>query len=455
MAVGASLTGCGSESSDATNTGGTLAGGTGDEVAPLAYEYIPIIKSGDVLPGGVKLAEKGIRYSLQSNLSSPPPFMGAVCLTDSRHIYFHALDDTQTRGIYRIDVDAKYGRSDARRVIREGDRLPDGTLVEDFSDGDVNNGDDFFIGVVDDKGVNSLQYAAGGGSFNPLVKSGSGLARVRLAEEIVQSQAISDQGNLLFVAEYLNEAEDAQGDGLFYIPAGRPQEARLLLANQALVPGTTCAIQTMSTTEITPQGRYIVQGSIAASVGGASANASREPQMVLLQGNIGETPEVLALDRALSAGTDAFRGSVFMCPRLNPAPRSQEVAYIVQVNENQTDLRLGNTLVATADMRGVSGTRTPRGSTMLSFLPPCFHGRHIYFETFTNDGMEIVRWTRRLQGGRPLLETVLARGDRVNGKIVETILFGCLPEAINASGEFAAIVEFTDGETDIFLGAPR
>ncbi len=456
VAVGASLTGCGSESSNVSSTGGTFAGLTGDEdLAPLAYEYIPIIKSGDALPDGFRLAEKGIRYSLASNLSSPPPFMGAVVITDSRHIYFHALDDTQTRGIYRIDCDAKYARSAAKRVIREGDTLPDGTVVEDFSDGDVNNGDDFFIGVIDPKGVNSLQYASGGGSFAPLVKSGSGLATVRLAEEITQSQCISDQGNLLFVAEYLNAEEDAEGDGLFYVPAGRPQDARLLLANQDLVPGTTCAIQTMSTTEISPQGRYLVQGSIAAAAGGSSANADGQPQTVLLAGNVGETPQVLAIDRALSRGTDGVRGSVYMCPRLNTHPRSQVVGFIVQVNEDQTDLRLGNTLVATADMRGFSGTRTPRGSTMKSFLPPVFHRTHVYFQAFTDDGMEILRWTGRRRAGEIVLETLLAKGDRVNGKEVNTILFGCLPEAINASGEFVAIVEFTDGETDIFVGAPR
>jgi hypothetical protein len=37
---------------------------------------------------------------------------------------------------------------------------------------------------------------------------------------------------------------------------------------------------------------------------------------------------------------------------------------------------------------------------------------------------------------------------------VETIVFGALPDCVNAHGEFAAIVEFDDGETDVYLGIP-
>ena len=35
-----------------------------------------------------------------------------------------------------------------------------------------------------------------------------------------------------------------------------------------------------------------------------------------------------------------------------------------------------------------------------------------------------------------------------------TIIFGALPDCVNANGDFAAIVEFDDGETDVYLGIP-
>jgi len=460
MAAGASLTGGGSDSlSGDSFPGGPISPGDAEiDVAPLAYQYIPIIKSGDALPGGLRLAEKGLRFSLHSNASNPPPFMGAVVITNSRHIYFHAVDETQLRGVYRIDLDDKYNRSAPKKVIREGDVLPDGTVVADFSDGDVNNGDDFVIGVVDPNGINSIQYASGGGTFTPAVKSGTGLQNVRLAEDITQSQGISDDGNVLFVAEYLNSEEDAEGEGLFVMPAGRPQETRLVLPNQALLPGTTCPIQTMSTTEICPGGRYLVQGSAATGAGLGSGADDGRPQTFLLTGNVGQTPQLLAADPALHRGGGGItRGSVYMCPRMNPV--TQAVAFIAQINEDRTALRLAsdtdNRPVCLGDFAGNLSTVTPRGSRVRSMLPPVFRGRRqVFFQVFTQDGMEIVRWDGARRQDRAVLTTVLARGDQVNGKTVETILFGCLPEAVNAHGEFVAIVEFTDGETDIFLGRP-
>ncbi len=450
------MSGCGS--SDDLSFGGSNSAGpnfAGGDVGPLAYEYIPLIKSGDALPGGGRVAPKGIMPSLLSNASSPPPFMGAVVITDSRHVYFHALDEAGTRGIYRIDVDERGKRSYAERVIREGDRLPDGTVVSDFSDGDVNNGDDFVVGVVDPEGINSLQYRAGGSSFVPLVKSGGGLANIKLGEDITQSQGISDDGNLVFVCEYLNSDDDAKGEGLFYMPAGRPRDAQLLIANQDLLPGTTCPIQTMSTTEICPGGRYLVQGSAATGADLGSKSPDGRPQTFLLAGNIGQTPELLAADPALQAGRGVAQGSVYMCPRINPA--TQVVSYIAQVDENQTDLRLEQRSICIGDMRGGRGTLTPRGSRVKSMLPPVFRGRRsVFFQVFTDDGMEILRWNGGTdRQGRPIFDTLLARGDLVNGRPVETILFGCLPEAVNSRGEFVAIVEFNDGETDIFLGMPR
>lgn len=455
MALGASLTGCGSDSGAQSSDGTFAAGPPGEEdLIPLAYEYVPIIKSGDALPGGVRLAEKGIRYALFSNGESPPPFMGAVVVTDSRHIYFHALDDQGTRGIYRVDVDDKYGRSECKKVIREGDRLPDGTVVTDFSDGDVNNGDDFVVGVVDPDGINSIQCAAGGGNFAPLVKSGSGLANVRLGEDICQNQAISDDGNVLFVADYLNSEEDVLGDGLFVMPAGRPQAAQLVLPSQSLLPRTTCPIQTLSTTEIGPGGRYLVQGSAATGVGLGSADASGRPQTFLLSGTVGQTPRLLAVDSALGGGgAGVATGSVYMCPRMNF--RTQAAGFIVQIDDDRTQLRVNDTAVCGADLTGNRGTLSPRRSPILTMLPPVFGpGNQVFFQVFTADGMEIVLWDGSFREGRPRLTTVLRRGQVVNGKTVETILFGCLPEAVNSRGEFVAIVEFTDGETDIFLGCP-
>ena len=69
-------------------------------------------------------------------------------------------------------------------------------------------------------------------------------------------------------------------------------------------------------------------------------------------------------------------------------------------------------------------------------------------QLFTVDGVEVVAYDG--VGFR----TVLARGDRINGKVVEDIMFGALPEGVNSRGEFVSSVVFSDGETVVLLGIP-
>ena len=445
MAMGASLSGCGS-SSDVFAVGNT-------NLTPIAYRYIKLIKSGDPLPGGARLASR-LAYSLDSTGDEPPPFMGAVSLTDSRHVYFHALDENQNRGIYRIDVDDDGARSEVKEIIREGSVLPDGTVVKDFSDGDVNNGDDFLITVENPEGTYSIQYSDGGASFRSVVKSGGSLGNVKLAEDIDQYQSVADDGNVLFVAEFMDDEGDCQGEGLFLMPAGQPEQTERLLAKGDLLPGTSSVIETFGAAEIISGGVYIVQGSARPTSG---PDPSGRPLTFLLRGTIGQTPELLLLDPALGRTEQALRAGCLMCPRLGPNGAGfvlqttipdQTQLWVVGPSTPRSSRRLGRA----ADISGGQGGRTqlsPRGARILSILPPVFGPNGLlYFEVFTQQGMEIVVW----DGSDAY--TLLARGDVVDGKTVETIIFGALPDCVNANGDFAAIVEFDDGETDVYLGIP-
>ena len=454
MAMGASLSGCGS-SGDAFAVGNT-------NLAPLAYRYVKLIQSGDPLPGGARLASR-LAYSLDSTGDEPPPFMGAVTLTDSRHVYFHALDETQARGIYRIDVDDTGNRSEVKEVIREGSVLPDGTVVKDFSDGDVNNGDDFVIAVENPEGTYSFQYSDGGASFTSVAKSGGTLGSVKLAEDIDQYQSVADDGTIMFVSEYMDDEGDCQGEGVFVMPAGQPEQAQRLFSKGDFIPGTRSAIETFGAAEILSGGRYVIQGSARPSSG---SDDSGRPLTFLFRGVVGGTPQVLVMDPALgnfdvsSPNFGILRGGVIMCPRVNDRGN---VGYVFQTsNPDRTSLwvngpggRPNNRReLFAANINGWPrgsgrGTRSPRGADILSIMPPVFGPNGlVYFELFTTEGMEIVVWDGTSS------YTLLARGDVVDGKRVETIIFGALPDCVNANGEFAAIVEFDDGETDIYLGIP-
>ncbi|MCA9777591.1 MAG: hypothetical protein KC800_12770 [Candidatus Eremiobacteraeota bacterium] len=454
MAMGASLSGCGS-SGDAFAVGNT-------SLTPLAYRYVKLIKSGDPLPGGARLAAR-LAYSLDSTGDEPPPFMGAVMLTDSRHVYFHALDEDQNRGIYRIDVDDGGRRSEVKEIIREGTVLPDGTVVKDFSDGDVNNGDDFVLAVENPEGIYSFQYSDGGGSFATVARSGGTLGSVKLAEDIDQYQSVADDGTIMFVSEYMDDEEDCQGEGVFVMPADSPDQAQRLFSKGDLVPGTRSVIETFGAAEILSGGRYIIQGSARPASG---SDDSGRPLTFLFRGVVGGTPQVLVLDPALgnfdvsSPNFGVLQGGILMCPRFSARGN---VGYVLQTADaDRTSLwvnapggRPNNRReVCAGNINGwppgsSRNTRSPRGASILSIMPPVFSPNGlVYFEVFTDQGMEIVLWDGTSS------YTLLARGDIVDGKRVETIIFGALPDCVNANGEFAAIVEFDDGETDVYLGMP-
>lgn len=431
MAVGASLSGCGGESVPLSSSGTPGP-------APLAYQFLPLIGSGQELPTN--------RSILSLAVEGDPPFMGGVMINDRRHVYFHALDKQEDRGIYRIDVDDSGATSNLKHIIHEGDVLPDGTVVVDFSDGEINNQDDFLLSVEDDNAVDSLQYCPDGGDFQPMAKSYQDLSTgVKLAAEICMAQALSDDGRILFVSDYYDEAGDCEGQGLFTMPVGQPQAAQLVLANDALIPGTSACIGTIGVSELRAGGRYLVQGSASPTAEEASTNDDGLPYTYLMVGQVGETPQLLALAPGLgSAGGGVVSASCYMCPRLS----NDSVGAVLQTDPNTTRLWLNQNVLLEANLDG-AGTLSPRGSKIITLLPPVFGpGGLVFFQAFTADGMELILY----DGNR--YTTLLSKGDRLAGKIIETILFGCLPEAVNAQGELVTIVEYSDGEVAILLGIP-
>lgn len=427
MAAGATLTGCGGGSS-------VPPGSSSVGPAPLAYEFVPVIRSGQDLPTQARAASGGA------------PFMGGVVINDRRHVCFHCLDEQEIRGVYRVDISEQNQLSPLKSVIREGDVLPDGTVVEDFSDGELDNLDDYLFMVEDPDGVHSLQYSSEGGEFRPLCKDFQELnSGAKLCGEIYPVEALSDDGSILCVSDYYNEDGEAEGEGLFLIPADQPDQAQLILAHGQLIPGTTACVKTIGTTELSTGGRYLIQGSASPTLDDGSLDPEGAPMTYVLTGVVGESPQVLALDPHLGGADQGYiQAAAVMCPRL----KGDSVGAVLQIDDNVTELWVNQQKLLRGDLEG-GGSLSPRGSRILSFLPPAFGPDGlVYFEVFTADGMELV-----LYDGNGF-HTVLAKGDILDGQTVETIIFGALPECVNNRAELVIMAEFANGESVILVGMP-
>ncbi len=430
LAVGASLSGCGGSNS------GVLGGAIGP--APVSYQFVPLVRSGQSLPQGSSFFGPAVE--------GEPPFLGGVMINDKRDIVFHAADQTDVRGIYRLAVGDSGATSDIKTVIREGDILPDGTGVDEFSDGELNNSGDFAVQVENAEGIDSLQYCPDGGDFVKVAESFQELSGdAKISGEICECLSLSDDGRLMFVAEYYDDEGEAEGEGLFLMPIGQGGQTQLIVSNNQLLPGTTSAIQTFGVSELYSGGNYLIQGSASPTEGGLSTSDDGSPLTYLVKGRVGEVPQLLAAHPALGAtGEGVFRGSIFMCPRMG----ASGVGTILQTDANKTELWLNSELLLGADAES-GGSLSPRGSRIISMFPPVFGPSGLIFlQVYTNDGMEIVLY----DGSQ--FRTLLARGDTLLGKVVEDIMFGALPESVNAQGELVAVVVFEDDETVVMLGVP-
>lgn len=433
LAAGATIVGCGG-----SHDIGTASGFSSISV-PNAYQFTPIVTSGAPLPN---------RSSIRAQFGNGgPPFIGAVMVNDRRHICFHANDEAGKMGVYRVDYDdvsnsnlvKKKGISDIQLVLEEGQTLPDGTVVDIISPGDLNNTDDCVFVIEDPQGRKTVQYSKGGDPFERLCTGYQDLSdEARLYGELHPDLCLSRDGDLMFSCSYRNEDGNLEGDGLFYVPQESTSLTKRVLSKQQLLPGTSSAIRTFGLFDIRPAGNYLCLGSAFP----LEEEFDDGHQLTyLVGGRVGEEPETLVASPRLGDAS-AIQGSVFMGPRLGDS----DYGVIVQTDKDKTAFWLGGKKLLDADFQ-TGGSISPRGAKIISLFPPVFGPNGLVFiQAFTTQGTEILVY----DGGR--FSTVLASGDRIHGKELGMIIFGALPHCVNSYGDLVCVADFVGGESSILLG---
>lgn len=430
LSAGALLTGCGGDGGG----GGGAGGSEGSFVVPNGYRFVPLMTSGE------ELSPRSTVYALTSG--DRLPFLGPVAINDLRHVAFHATDEEGRNGVYRVDYETVGATSPVRTLLKEGDLLSDGTMIDEISPGCINNADACAFVVRDTEGRQTLQYSGGDGdAFRKLLTPYEDVTgQVRLYGDLHPELSISDGSDLMLCSHYRDAEGLCKGQGLFYVPHGEKSEARLVLSRDELLPGTSACISTLGLFALRDGGDYLVQGSAYPLEGEVTDGG---PLTYLLQGRVGEAPETLFAHPALGA-ENAIPGTITMAPRLgNPG-----ISVVVQSSLNNTALYFQRTRLLEADFEA-GGTLSPRGSRIISMFPPVFGpGGQIFLQVFTEAGMELLVFNG--QG----FSTVLATGDAIGARSVSELLFGVLPESVNSYGELVCVAYFTDGTSSIVLGIP-
>jgi hypothetical protein len=427
LAVGASLSGCGgSESFQFTGAQGS--------VTPNAYQFVPLIGSGDNLPNLQAIRAQGG--------AEGPPFVGAVMVNDKRHVCFHANDQSGRSGAYRVDYDSNgQTTSTTQKLIREGDTLPDGTVVEDLYPGDINSLDELAFVVDSPEGERTLQYSKDGAPFERLCSSYSKISdEADLFGQLHADITLANNSSKLVFSCCHRSGDTNEGPALFYAPLDNLSATRKLLSSAQLLPGTTATLDTIGLFDLDDQDNYIVLGSAhTVDVG----QLDGQYLTCLIKGRLGEDPETLVASPELGIPS-AIQGSVYSGPRLN----GSEYGIIVQKDESKTEFWLSGNKLLNADF-DQGGDLSPRGGGILSMFPPVFGPNGLlYMQLFTTQGIELVVY----DGVR--FSTILGTGDIVAGRALQDFLFGALPHCVNAHGDLVCVAEFSDGQSAILLGTP-
>ena len=424
LAAGATIVGCGGS--------GEIVNGFNSSSLPNAYQFTPIVTSGTTLPN-----RSIIRA--QAAGDGGPPFIGAVVVNDRRHICFHANDETGKMGVYRIDYDVFGDTSDIQSIVEEGQTLSDGTVVDIISPGDLNNSDDSVFVIEDPQGRKTVQYSKDGAPFERLCSGYQSLSdEAELFGDLHSDLCLSGDGDLMFCCPYRNEDGILQGEGLFYVPQESTSQTKRVLSREKLLAGTSSAIRTFGIFDVRPGGNYICHGT-AAPLEEDVTDGDRLTYLV--RGRVGEEPETLVASPELG-DTNAIQGSVFMAPRLGDS----DYGAIVQTDRDKTTFWFDGKKLLDADF-AVGGSLSPRGAKIISMFPPVFGPNGLVFiQVFTTQGTEILVYDHRG------FSTVLASGDRINGRELGMIIFGALPHCINSYGDLVCVADFVDGESSILLG---
>ena len=396
--------------------------GSSGPIAPSAWRLSPLLSAADPLPKGEL---------------SPMGFPGWVMTNKRLQVLFQCIDTQKATALYLSDLslDGKTPRlGNLRRLLRDGDTMPDGQTVQRVEACCLNNPGDVAARVMTGSGEHRIYVFRSGSEFETAVKFGDPVPGVdggKFSQSLNDFELLDD-GTLLVVGHYFSD--DHPGQGLFHLSSG---VGSLLSSSRQAIPNSAERIGVL--------GLIDVQGSSythqATAYGASSGNPTVvlqgdlsaplvQPRMLAASGAIGLPNGVRA--RLLTA--DSHHG-----PRMTS---SGKVATVVSQGERSRLVLEEQTLLE-------SGARTPSGAQIVNFMSPLQGpGDSIFVNTLTaSGGSELLL----ISGGG--VRTVAADGATVGGRQVRRWGLGGVRRQTDGF-RFVCSASYVDGSSGLVLGLP-
>lgn len=441
LAIGGfALSSCGSGGSDGVGNG--LGGNP--ILFPGGYIFSRFVREGDHLPGGGVIAD----------------FTGAVVIHDNSEVVFAAEDETGNQGIYRAYFDraafAPQRATDIRKVLRQGDVLPDGRKVERIGRFAANLHHSIAVILQTSHptegeeliGMQSrIYFSEAMGPFLPLLEpftdlpDGTGRFGLNFGD-----LDLHENDDLLVTANYSDDTAFPR-EGLFFIPGAHHPSGSKLFSNRDLVPDADGIIAGIGLIDLNDDSNFVCQV------------RTETPASLRGRGRGGNTPTAVVAGRARDLGSISLRGAPEGLD-VSPAVRSRggflegdsiygprvgrdgKVAQIVHLNDDDLVLAVGEQELfragGTVSSDEVSSMWGPvLGRNGLLYI--CLHSEERQ-DLVASDGQAF--------------RTYLSQDDEIDGLTVDSIGFGFMPKQVDKDGIMAFYGDFSDNTAAVVLGLP-
>jgi hypothetical protein len=381
-------------------------------------------------------------------------FYGSAHVLPNGTITFDARDGSDKGGIFQLDVDFSGYKpviDSERTILKKGDTLADGRVVDKVSAFDMNDSGSV-AAVISSENVKDH---VGSGVYASV--NNSGMIPVVVGKDAFPNYScfssssfgdidIHDNDDILVSASYTpTDGRSTSGQGLFHLPSASLASCNLVNSTGEIIPGTDHLVTSFGLIDMHDDGNYVVQGSSEAiSTKGRIPSADETCDSVLISSNVNKSREsrVVSATKAISAEISNV-GSVNYGPRVDG--KGNELS-IVNHDDGSESLQLnGNTILETGD-------RLIGRTSILNFGPGAVGEDGVIYYTMITDEEECISLVA-YNGHRH--EVLLSRGDILSdGGLVENIIFGTTTGHVDSYGRLSFLCEFGDGSASLVVGIP-
>jgi hypothetical protein len=265
----------------------------------------------------------------------------------------------------------------------------------------------------------------------------------------------------MVVSHFIDQEEDAE-IGLFHLPGTEDSDkGSLILQTGDLIPQTDTPIVNFGLVDIDDDGEYVAQvegdvpnrkGRLPRRPGPDTAEGDAEPirrgsrrrppSTALVRGNVraqAGRSTVAAASRRMVEAEAPVRGECIFGPRVS----DEDTACTIHRNDKVQVLTLNGRPIARSDHHSPLGDRIRAVSA-----PVLSPDGVVFFVLVTGDGIELCM----SNGLRE--QTILSRGDRIEGLPVNTILHAFHSQQADKAGRIVFTAEYEGRPNAIVVGIP-